>query len=118
VKEVPAPAGRLLAIQQLSADQGVRFHLVGDGSLSDYNGFHLSDPPRVVVDLFGVRGSEVKKEMRLNHPLVRKVRVGVHDGKVRVVFDLIPAGGVPYRIAAEGDQLAVTFKPGSGFPSR
>jgi len=118
VKEVLAPAGKLLAIQQLSADQGVNFHLVGDGSLSDYDAFHLSDPPRVVVDLFGVRVSEVKKEMPLNDSLIRKVRVGVHDGKVRVVFDVIPARGVPYRVTAEADQLTVTFKPGSGFPSR
>jgi type IV pilus assembly protein PilQ len=116
-REVPAPAGKLLAIQQRSANQGVQFHLVGDGSLSDYNAFHLSDPPRVVVDLFGVRASEVKRELLLNDSLVRKVRVGVHEGKVRVVFDVIRAAGVPYRVKAEADELAVTFKPGSGFPA-
>lgn len=118
VKEIPAPAGKLLAIQQRSGDQGVQFDLVGDGSLSDYDAFHLSDPPRVVVDLLGVRASEVKNEMLLNNALVRTVRVGVHEGKVRVVFDVIPAGGVPYRVEAEADKLAVTFKPGSGFLSR
>lgn len=117
-KVILAPAGKLLAIQQRSADQGVQFRLVGDGTLSDYDAFHLSDPPRVVVDLFGVRASEVKKEMLLNDSLIRRVRVGVHDGKVRVVFDVIPAGGAPYRVEAEADKLAVTFKPGSGFPSR
>ena len=117
-KVILAPARKLLAIQQQSTDQGVQFRLVGDGSLSDYDAFHLSDPPRVVVDLFGVRASEVKKEMLLNDPLIRKVRVGVHDGKVRVVFDVIPAGGVPYRVDAVADNLGVTFKPGSGFPSR
>jgi type IV pilus assembly protein PilQ len=117
-KESLAPAGKLLAIQQRSADQGVQFDLVGDGSLSDYDAFHLSDPPRVVVDLFGVRASEVKNEMLLNDSLIRKVRVGVHESKVRVVFDVIPARGVPYRVEAEADKLAVTFKPGSGFPSR
>lgn len=70
----------------------------------------------MVVDLFGVRASEVKKAMLLDDPLVRKVRVGVHEGKVRVVFDVIHSGGVPYRVEAEVDKLAVTFKPGSGFP--
>jgi hypothetical protein len=117
-KEILAPAGKLLAIQQRSADQGVQFRLVGNGSLSEYDAFHLSEPPRVVVDLFGVRASEVKKEMLVNDSLIRKVRVGVHDGKVRVVFDVIPAAGVPYRVEAEADELAVTFTPGSGFPSR
>jgi len=117
-KEILAPAGKLLTIQQRSAEQGVQFDLVGDGSLSDYDAFHLSDPPRVVVDLFGVRASEVKKETLLNDSLVRKVRVGVHESKVRVVFDVTPARGVPYRIEAEANKLTVTFKPGSEFPSR
>ena len=117
-KKILAPAGKLLAIEQRSADQEVQFGLVGDGSLSDYDAFHLSDPPRVVVDLFGVRASEVKKEMLLHDPLVRKVRVGVHESKVRVVFDVTPPRGVPYRVEANGDKLVVTFKPGSGFPSR
>src|SRR5512139_4065843 len=54
--------------------------------------------------------------MLLDDPLVRKVRVSVHEGKVRVVFDVIHSGGVPYRVEAEVDKLAVTFKPGSGFP--
>ena len=117
-KEILAPAGKLLAIQQRSADQGVQFDLIGDGSLSDYDVFHLSDPPRVVVDLFGLRASEVKNEMLLNDSLIQKVRVGVHESKVRVVFDVIPARGVPYRVEAQADKLAVTFKPGSGFPSR
>jgi hypothetical protein len=118
VKEIPAPAGRLLAIQQRLADQGVQFDLVGDGNLSDYNAFHLWDPPRVVVDLLRVRVSEVQNEILLNDALVRKVRVGVHEGKVRVVFEVTPAEGVPYRVEAEAEKLAVTFKPGSGFPSR
>jgi len=117
-KDIPAPASKLLAIQQRSAAQGVQFDLVGDGRLSDYDAFHISEPTRVVVDLFGVRASEVKKEMLLDDALVRKVRVGVHEGKVRVVFDVIPAGGVPYRVKAEVDKPAVTFKLGSGFPSR
>ena len=56
--------------------------------------------------------------MPLTDSLIRKVRVGVHDGKGRVVFNLIPAGRVPYRVTAEADQLAVTFKPGSGLTSR
>jgi hypothetical protein len=61
-KETLAPAGKLLAIQQRSAAQGVQFDFVGDGRLSDYDAFHLSDPTRVAVDLFGVRTSEVKNQ--------------------------------------------------------
>jgi len=50
--------------------------------------------------------------------LIRNVRRGVYDGKGRVALSLMPAGGVPYRVTAEADQLAATFKSGSGFPSR
>lgn len=44
-REIPAPASKLLAIQQPSPAQGVQFELVGDGRLSDYDAFHLSDRP-------------------------------------------------------------------------
>ena len=56
--------------------------------------------------------------MPLADSLIWKVRVGVHDGKGRVVFNSIPAGGVLYRVTADADPLPATFKPDSGFPSR
>jgi hypothetical protein len=112
------PAQELLALEQLPTSEGIEFRLVGDGSFAAYNAFHLTDPPRVVVDLIGVQGSQVKGGVRARGSLVNKVRVGFHAGKVRVVFDLIPARGVPYWAAAEGDELIVTFKPGAGFPSQ
>ncbi len=112
------PARRLLAIEQLPSDEGVEFRIVTDGSLAKYAAFHLTDPPRVVVDLFGLQSNQVQGEVHASGTLVKKVRVGFHAGKVRVVFDLIPARGVPYRAAADGDHLVVTFKPGPGFPSR
>ncbi|HYA03992.1 MAG TPA: AMIN domain-containing protein [Syntrophobacteria bacterium] len=112
------PARTLVAIEQRPASEGVEFRIVTDGSLAKYDAFHLTDPPRVVVDLFGLGSSQMKGEIPLGGSLVKKVRVGFHAGKVRVVFDLIPPRGVAYRAAAEGDHLVVTFKPGSGFPSR
>jgi hypothetical protein len=102
----------------LPSDEGVEFRIVTDGSLAKYAAFHLTDPPRVVVDLFGLQSNQVKGEVHPSGTVVKKVRVGFHAGKVRVVFDLIPALGVPYRAAAEGDHLIVTFNPGSGFPYR
>jgi hypothetical protein len=112
------PAQELLALEQLPTSEGIEFRIVGDGSFAAYNAFHLTDPPRVVVDLIGVKGSQVKGGVRARGSLVKEVRVGFHSGKVRVVFDLIPARGVPYRAAAEGNHLIVTFKPGPGFPSQ
>jgi hypothetical protein len=112
------PAQRLLAVEQLQADEGVEFRIVGDGSLAKYKIFHLPDPPRVVVDLLGLESSQLKGEVHPSGSLVENVRVGFHAGKVRVVFDLTPPGGVPYSAAADGDHLIVTFKPGPGFPSR
>jgi type IV pilus assembly protein PilQ len=50
-------------------------------------------------------------------PLVKGIRMGTHPDKVRIVFDLIPAAGLPYHITSVGDRLVVTFEPGSGFPA-
>lgn len=112
------PARTLIAIEQRATSEGVEFRIVTDGSLAKYNAFHLTDPPRVVVDLLGLGSSQMKGEMSVGGSLVKKVRVGFHAGKVRVVFDLTPPRGVAYRAAAEGDHLVVMFEPGSGFPSR
>jgi len=113
-EEGPPPAGRLLTIQASTADREANFLIVADGKLDQYRVFNLTDPARVVVDLRGVRSSDVKDVMTVVGSLVRGVRIGLHPDKVRLVFDLIPAVGVTYQVISEGDTLQVLFRPASG----
>jgi len=115
-----APARKILDIQQTVSGEDLDLYIIGNGRFDNYNTFVLNDPPRLVLDLFGVRSTEVEDALILYGPWVRRIRVGLHSNKVRVVFDLIHAlkAEVPYQITLEEDRLVVSFKPGSGFPTQ
>ena len=119
-EEPVALASKILEIQQKASGEDLDVYIIGNGRFDNYNTFVLPDPPRLVLDLFGVRSTEVKDALILDGPWVRRIRVGLHSNKVRVVFDLIHAlkAEVPYQITLEEDRLVVSFKPGSGFPAQ
>jgi hypothetical protein len=116
-KSLP-PASKVLSVLQSKMDQELRYDIIVDGSLADYVAFHLTSPPRVVVDLMGVKSTVVEKTLNFDGPWVKGVRLGVYTSKVRVVFDIIPEAGLPYDIILEEGRLVVSFKPGSGFPAQ
>lgn len=113
-EETLPSAGRLLTLQASETGQEADFLIVGDGRLDKYRAFDLTDPPRVVVDLRDVQSSGVKDALTLSGSLVKRVRVGLHPDKVRLVFDLIPEVGVSYKVISGGDTLQVVFRPDSG----
>jgi hypothetical protein len=115
-KSLP-PATKVLSVLQSKMEQELRYDIIVDGSLADYVAFHLTSPPRVVVDLMGVKSTVVEKALSFDGPWVKGVRVGIYTNKVRVVFDLIPEAGLPYDIISEEGRLVVSFKPGSRFPA-
>jgi hypothetical protein len=114
-KSLPS-ASKVLSVLQSKMDQELRYDIIVDGSLTNYVAFHLTNPPRVVVDLMGVKSTVVEKALNFDGPWVKGVRFGVYTSKVRVVFDIIPEAGLPYDIILEEGRLVVSFKPGSGFP--
>ena len=119
-EEPVAPASKILNIQQRASGADLDVSIIGNGRFDNYNTFIISDPPRLVLDLFGVRSTEVKDALILDGPWVRRIRLGLHSNKVRVVFDLVHAleAEVPYQVTLGNDRLVVSFKPGSGFPAQ
>ena len=111
-----APAKEITAIQPIRSDDEVKVYIIGDGTLSNYNVFTLTDPARVVLDLMGVKLAASRGAVPPSDKLLKNIRVGEHPNKVRVVFDLIPPAGLPYQVTSAGDRLVVSFKPGTGFP--
>lgn len=116
-KSLP-PASKVLSVLQSKMDQELRYDIIVDGSLADYVAFHLTNPPRVAVDLIGVKSTLAEQALSFDGPWVKGVRFGLYSNKVRVVFDLIPEAGLPYNIILEEGRLVVSFKPGSGFPAQ
>lgn len=117
-KKSPPSASKVLSIHRLKMDRELRYYIIADGSLADHIAFHLTNPPRLVLDLVGVKSTEVKDDLSFSGPWVRRVRVGQYTTKVRVVFDLIPEAGLPYQIISGDDRLVVSFKAGTRFPPR
>jgi type IV pilus assembly protein PilQ len=119
-EEPVAPASKILNIQQIASGEDLDVYIIGNGRFDNYNTFVLPDPPRLVLDLFGVRSTEVKDALILDGPWVRRIRLGLYSNKVRVVFDLIHTlkAEVPYQITLGNDRLVVSFKPGTGFPAQ
>ncbi|MBW2625659.1 MAG: AMIN domain-containing protein, partial [Deltaproteobacteria bacterium] len=115
--EMLRPAEKITAIQPITYGEELKVYIIGDGSITKYNVFTLTDPARVVLDLMGVELAAGKATVPPSDPLIKGIRMGTHANKVRVVFDLIPAAGLPYHITSVGDRLVVTFEPGSGFPA-
>jgi hypothetical protein len=111
-------ASKVLSIQKLKMDEELRYYIIANGSLADFVYFHLTNPPRLVVDLMGVKSTEIKGAVSFKGPWVKKVRVGRYTTKVRLVFDLIPEQGLPYEIISGKDRLVVSFRPGTSFPPR
>ena len=119
IKRKPVqPARNITAIKPVKADEELRVYILADGSLAQYNALHLTSPPRLVLDFMKVKSAKVKSAQILKGPLAKKIRVGVHPDKLRVVFDLVPEKGLPYQITLGNDRLVVSFKPGSGFPAQ
>lgn len=112
-------ASKVWEIHQTVSGEELIVYIFGNGRFDNFNTFVLPDPPRLVLDLLGVRSTEVKDELILDGPWVRRIRLGLHSNKVRVVFDLIhvPKEEVPYHITLEDDRLVVFFKAGARLPA-
>ncbi|BCR04683.1 type IV pilus modification protein PilQ [Desulfuromonas versatilis] len=89
-----APAGAATAasvVKSVDVEPG-RATLFTDGILEDFKFFSLSAPPRLVVDLFGVKPGFAERAFSSANGF-SQIRVGTYDNRTRFVFD------------AQGDQL-------------
>ncbi|GMU09735.1 type IV pilus secretin PilQ [Corallococcus caeni] len=90
-REVAHPAQR---ITQLSMN-GEALRVAADGDIARYEVLELVDPPRLAVDVYGVGLSAKAPKVKGN--LLKDVRVGAHEDKVRLV--LVAKGDMPaYRV--------------------
>lgn len=85
---VPAAAaagdGRLVGVE-FGRDSVL---LVVDGTLQRTHTFTLEDPPRLVVDLYGVSRNDWQESREVAWGAVRRMRISQHPDRTRVAFDL------------------------------
>jgi len=88
--------------------QGNSATMRSDGRVERFQHFTLGAPPRMVVDIYGVKPAFKEREFKGSHGFSR-VRVGAYPDKTRFVFDADSAGVPKYGVTAEGDALVVTW---------
>lgn len=115
VKRGPIPEGQAATtLVKVAATGGdaPRVTLHADGALREEH-FELANPPRLVVDLVGVRDRTAQKSLSIDSSVLSRVRVAQFASKpqpvARVVFDLAAPGA--YGIEPSADGLVVEFSP-------
>lgn len=99
------PAHQLLAIETRKNGDGIIVKLRTDGEPLRYEVKEVADPPRLVVDLYGI-STRLKKSTDLKDSSLTRIRLGKHGDKTRIVMDT--ANGIPvYDVVAAEDGLAL-----------
>ena len=103
-------ADKLLRVETKKEGGAIIIKIVGNGVIGDFNAFDIDKPapPRLVVDVWGVKNSITKRSLRVNSPMIKRVRVGEHPDKVRLVFDSNQKKLPSYTIERIEDTLVVT----------
>jgi type IV pilus assembly protein PilQ len=102
------PAKALLAVRVDKGSEGTEIALELDGRPAQYDSSTLSNPSRLVVDLYGIAEASGKKQISIGTAEVDQVRVGRHPDKVRVVLDLA-SDEAPYAIEPDGSRLVIAL---------
>ncbi|MCC6766079.1 MAG: type II secretion system secretin GspD [Deltaproteobacteria bacterium] len=72
--------------------------------------YTLSEPGRIVIDVYGDSRKRAKVEfMKVMDPLVRRLRVAHHDGRMRLVIDLTTDVPPAYDLTDQGGTLTLSL---------
>lgn len=87
------------------AKGAVRVVISADGILPRSKSFTLPDPPRLIIDIPGIKLLYPKRAVSVQNDLLKKIRMAAKADGVRIVFDSKKTGLFPYSI----DQTAGTI---------
>ena len=91
-------------------NDGAAIVLAVSGTPTDVKHYTLSQPGRIVIDVLGDSRKRAKVEfMKVIDPLVRRVRVAHHDGRMRLVIDLNTDTVPAYDLVSHGGTLTLSL---------
>ncbi len=111
------PASKLVAVDVKKMAGGVVLQLRADGAIESAGSFTLEAPDRLVIDLPGLVSDVDRDQIAVGAPQAERLRIGQHDGMVRVVVDGGSAanGFEGRRVVPMGDGLVVALGSGAAF---
>jgi type IV pilus assembly protein PilQ len=100
-------AQRLTSIEVRPESDLVTVVIAGDGQLFPETNF--LDESRLIIDIPAVSSSLRRSVVQADHYLLKKIRVGHHADKVRLVFD-VPERPI-YSLTRDDNKVFITLKP-------
>ncbi|MFN3966619.1 MAG: AMIN domain-containing protein [Endomicrobiia bacterium] len=114
-----------LVLFTLSAQQNqTKFYLLNDLKIENktvkittseptkYNVFKISNPPRLVIEIFNTEHALKQKEIKIENDIIKRVRSGQFQNEpkiARVVIDLVKM--VDYKATQENNQIILELEP-------
>ncbi|RPH80682.1 MAG: type IV pilus secretin family protein [Nitrospiraceae bacterium] len=103
-------AQTLIRLDVQRSRDDVKVVISGDGRLA-HEVVRLDDR-RLMIDIPGVTSAIHKPVISVNHQILKRVRLGYHADRMRVVLDL--TGAATYSVEPQGANLIVTLREGAG----
>lgn len=100
-------AQTLTSIEVRPESDQVTVVIAGDGQLFPETNF--LDESRLIIDVPAVSSTIRRSVVQADHYLLKKIRVGHHADKVRLVFD-VPERPI-YSVTRDGNKVFITLKP-------
>jgi hypothetical protein len=101
--------GKITQILVDKEEKVIHVTLIGGRKIGDYNAFKLKKPPRLVIDIWNVQTEYPKSHIRVDHPLVKRVRLENHPKKTRFVFESVGPQVPVFRVRRADNRLIVRF---------
>ncbi|MEE8184876.1 MAG: AMIN domain-containing protein, partial [Thermodesulfobacteriota bacterium] len=102
-------ADKILKIEATGVEEGTIVKIIANGSPGNYNSFGLESPARLVIDIWGVESLVQDKMIDVDDINVRRIRIGDHPGKIRIVIDSSRDILPPYSIDKVDNTLMARF---------
>lgn len=107
VAAAPATGAFASVLKEIALSPG-KAVLAADGDLDQYKYFTLGNPPRLVVDLYGVRPAFMQRTFAAQGGM-KQLRIGTYQDKTRIVFDAGEGGLPEHTVDGEDSTLTVAW---------
>ena len=100
----------LAGVEAEDSGDRVRIKLLAGAPIGDYRHFFMDGPLRIVLDVKGNWKGPKNNIVHLESDLIKRVRIGEHGDKIRIVLDAkkkVPEASVTFRESPEGLEIVL-----------
>jgi hypothetical protein len=85
--QYPGTATRVMDVKHRVSENQFQILIQTDGTVGNYEEFTMNRPARLVIDLLGIKGSVPRSSYPVNQAGIKRIRLGQHPDKTRIVLD-------------------------------